>query len=409
MGDVNLPVRRDPQHRVLAGVCGGLARRWGVDANLLRIALVVLCFSSGLGLILYGIGVALIPREGSSEPPVRRALPFTRTWTAPVLVAATIAAGVVAFGVLGGWSGIGLFPLLVVGGIWYLATGRRRRGGAPPAEPTPYERAALAWRERLAQQENAAITSDPATRAPTGPEAGEPRSPRWTVTANPTAAAAPDAPGAPAAPDAPDAPVDHARRRRSLWWAALALAAVGMTVVTLAHPPHPWPAYAGVVTLSLGIGLVLATRRDRPRLMLPAAIVMVVATLGTIAVPAGSQAIATSLAEAGTTTAFAAAADLPGAVHEDVGRHVYDLTALTLTAEATTRFSVDAGTLVLVLPEDLNSEVTWSVGAGSFSSPEHSAGGIDLSGVETHTPQPGAPVLRIEAATDVGTLEVIRR
>jgi phage shock protein PspC (stress-responsive transcriptional regulator) len=394
MGDVNLPVRRDPQHRVLAGVCAGLARRWGVDANLLRIALVVLCFSSGLGLILYGIGLALIPRAGSSEPPVRRALPFTRTWNAPTLVLATIAAGVVVFGVLGGWSGIGIFPLLVVGGIWYLATGRRRRGNTPPAEPTPYERAALAWRERLVQQESTAASPQLVADAPRALDPAplpDQVGPRWTVAATPPE------------PETSAAPV--VRRRRSLWWPTLGLAAVGVTVVGIAGAPHPWPAFAGAVALALGIGLVLASPRGRPRLMLPAAIVAVVVAAGALAVPAGSEA----LAGAGTRTSFAAVADLPEAVHADVGRHVYDLTALTPTTEATTRFSVDAGTLVLVLPEDANSEVIWQVDAGSFTSPEHSAGGFDLSGVETHTPHPGGPVLHIVASTDVGNLEVIRR
>jgi phage shock protein C len=46
-------LRRSREDRVIAGVCGGLGRYLEVDPVLLRIALVILTVSGGLGVLLY--------------------------------------------------------------------------------------------------------------------------------------------------------------------------------------------------------------------------------------------------------------------------------------------------------------------------------------------------------------------
>ena len=84
---MNLPVLRTRDNAVVAGVCAGLARRWNVDPNLLRIAVVITSLASGLGLVAYGVAVAVLPTEGTTEPPVHRILPFTRSWPLPAVVA----------------------------------------------------------------------------------------------------------------------------------------------------------------------------------------------------------------------------------------------------------------------------------------------------------------------------------
>ena len=58
-------LRRPYQDRMLAGVAGGLARYFGVDATLVRIAFVVLTVVGGAGIPLYLAGLLLIPDEGS--------------------------------------------------------------------------------------------------------------------------------------------------------------------------------------------------------------------------------------------------------------------------------------------------------------------------------------------------------
>jgi len=54
---------RSRDDRVIAGVCGGLARYLGIDAVLVRIAALLLIFAGGVGLVLYVIGWIAMPEE----------------------------------------------------------------------------------------------------------------------------------------------------------------------------------------------------------------------------------------------------------------------------------------------------------------------------------------------------------
>ncbi|HZB04893.1 MAG TPA: PspC domain-containing protein [Actinomycetota bacterium] len=60
-------LRRSRDDRVIAGVCGGLGRYLQVDPVLLRIALVILTVSGGLGVLLYIVAVILIPEQQEGE------------------------------------------------------------------------------------------------------------------------------------------------------------------------------------------------------------------------------------------------------------------------------------------------------------------------------------------------------
>ena len=60
---------RSSTDRMLLGVCGGVARRYGVDAYVVRIALLLLTLTGGLGVVLYIVGFALsTPAEESAGP-----------------------------------------------------------------------------------------------------------------------------------------------------------------------------------------------------------------------------------------------------------------------------------------------------------------------------------------------------
>ena len=60
-------LRRPFQGRMLAGVAAGLARYFGVDVTIVRIAFVVLTIVGGAGIPLYLAGLLLIPDEGSDQ------------------------------------------------------------------------------------------------------------------------------------------------------------------------------------------------------------------------------------------------------------------------------------------------------------------------------------------------------
>ncbi len=52
---------------MLAGVAAGLARYFGVDVTIVRIAFVVLTVAGGAGISPYLAGLLLIPDEGSEQ------------------------------------------------------------------------------------------------------------------------------------------------------------------------------------------------------------------------------------------------------------------------------------------------------------------------------------------------------
>jgi phage shock protein PspC (stress-responsive transcriptional regulator) len=60
-------LRRSYTDRMLGGVAGGLARYFGVDTMIVRIAFVVLTLVGGAGIPLYLAGLLLIPDEGSDQ------------------------------------------------------------------------------------------------------------------------------------------------------------------------------------------------------------------------------------------------------------------------------------------------------------------------------------------------------
>jgi phage shock protein C len=73
---------------VIAGVCGGIAEFFGIDATLVRIAAVLLIFAGGAGLLLYAIGWLVMPEappgaEGEAPPADDRA---TRTAFGVILI-----------------------------------------------------------------------------------------------------------------------------------------------------------------------------------------------------------------------------------------------------------------------------------------------------------------------------------
>ena len=54
---------RSQRERMIGGVCGGLAEYFKVDPTLVRIALVVLAFAGGWGIIAYIIGLIIMPEN----------------------------------------------------------------------------------------------------------------------------------------------------------------------------------------------------------------------------------------------------------------------------------------------------------------------------------------------------------
>lgn len=124
---------RSSTDRMLFGVCGGIARRSGVDAYVVRIALLLLTLTGGVGVVLYVVGFAL------SRPPDELPAP---TVVEPGLASArSLAVTAASGGLLMTARNIGLWPgdaimvpaVVVAGGsalLWY-----RGRESHPEGDP----------------------------------------------------------------------------------------------------------------------------------------------------------------------------------------------------------------------------------------------------------------------------------
>src|SRR6266516_4663832 len=56
-------LRRDPERRLIGGVCAGIGRYFGIDPLLIRIGFVIAAAAGGFGLLLYLAGLVLMPVE----------------------------------------------------------------------------------------------------------------------------------------------------------------------------------------------------------------------------------------------------------------------------------------------------------------------------------------------------------
>ncbi len=57
------PLRRDTQHKMIAGVCSGIARRYGLSVTGLRLAFVLSCILPGPQFIAYLLLWIVIPAD----------------------------------------------------------------------------------------------------------------------------------------------------------------------------------------------------------------------------------------------------------------------------------------------------------------------------------------------------------
>jgi len=77
---------RSRQDRYLAGVSGGLAEYFNVDANLFRIIFILLTFFGGIGILLYLTALILVPENMQQELAPRKQTPRDSTFLIAIIL-----------------------------------------------------------------------------------------------------------------------------------------------------------------------------------------------------------------------------------------------------------------------------------------------------------------------------------
>lgn len=131
--------------RVIAGVCGAIARELGWNVTLVRVLMVVSVFFGGFGGLMYGIAWLLLPDELDHRILLEEIIAGQWDWAFVGVILAIVIAGGFGFGVGFDWDygfglhwGINVMPLLLAMLVFYLLVDNgRRRFRAPVAPPAP--------------------------------------------------------------------------------------------------------------------------------------------------------------------------------------------------------------------------------------------------------------------------------
>jgi len=447
-------IRRSATDAKLTGLCGGLARYWGIDPTLVRVGMALLALSGGVGLVLYLAGWLLIPVDGKTTSPIDDLLGSqARRWSKEIWVAIVVVACIISFSIFGALTPFGVGPAIVLGAIWYFGFNKDRKSRQPNSDapsavsapqsqeyefishagpPTPFTEAAEAWRRRI---EDTARERSPQPAAFVEDSSGPTDAALWPAppvsnVAEPPSSPAdleleqrraflaePDPVGLYTPPVAagnaetlsrlPRVDSRSARRLRLVSLIVLGLTLAGLGVADYLGAALPIAAYFGAALLVVGLSLIAATWLGRARGLLPLGVVLLVGVLATSAIATVSRYDDWT----GTLHRYAAVADLPAAGDSrDFGQLTTDLSTLTLTRDTTYKAHVDLGTLTVVVPPEAHVRINYAVDSGAVEVFDTVvAAGNELSDVYQPEPSgPGVPILTLDLSADMGKVVVHR-
>jgi phage shock protein PspC (stress-responsive transcriptional regulator) len=367
----------------VAGVAGGLARHLDVDPLILRVALVVLVFFGGAGLIIYAACWLLVPEDGDARAPFNF---DDRTRTVALVIAGVIAALALVGDTMGGYgfpwplAVIALVVLLVV------AFGDRDKPkptapAVPYAPPTPYG----------PQTQHGWVT--PPAPHPTAAYAAS-----YTAATHP----APGYPAPPAPTWQPRPP--HPRKRGPiLFWFTLALAALGIGVLGIADLAGAGvadSAYPALMVAICGVMLLVGAFYGRAGGLI---------ALGLVAALGMAGATASSRWDDRVVRMPASAADVRDRYEIGAGELVLDLTDVDDLQELdgrTIEVQAGAASIEVKLPEGIDVDVFASVGLGDaeiFGDRQDGAG-VDMTG--SHDGGFDVPQLDLDIELGLGEIDV---
>lgn len=391
-------LRREGGEEKFAGVCAGVADYLSVDVTLVRIAAVFLAFA-GPGIPAYVIAWIVMPTAPAGTPPspVRHG-PILEDGMNPVAgVALLLAAAFVVFD--GGLFGRDVvWPMLLIGaGVWLLV---RDRSEGPGADGPPRSQATASTTapppSTSPPMTSASMTSAPLTAPPSASGQLVPAGTGTArLTAPPTSTPADATPGGP---------------RSAVGRVVLGLLALGGSLLWVLDVADvieiSFTDGLAIALVGVGLGLVAASLAGGARwLIAPALLIVLALTLArAVDVPLDG-----GFGE--RDHAPQAVADVRDAYRLTAGEMVLDLRQLELGGERlAVAASIGAGSLQVLLPDDVAAEISSSVAVGELVAPgvvrDRGALGIDedisLDGRE------GAGTLLLDLEVGIGEVEVTR-
>lgn len=356
--------RRPRSGRVVAGVAAGIGRRYGVDPVIIRIALVVGAIYGGAGLICYLLGWLLLAQDGDDVSPIEALLGRGRSSTSKALtVVLCICLIPAAHFVFGGYFSMVAGLLLLGTGLFLLHRYRSDKGQITPTTTS-------ADPEAGPMTDSTPTSQFGTTANPEGPQDAVPdQPPSWDPLG-----AAPFAWDLPEPNSVPPAPPVLPRQRKPrvglatlgvLFLTGAVLAVTGTTVAWLT-PGH----IAGILAAIVGVGLVAGAFAHSGRGLIPLAVLLSAVAFGMTATHfdgvhgVGNDSIRpTSLNE------------VQPLYEHSIGSMTLDLSDLPDVGSVTTKVSLGAGHVTVLVPQDAQVNATCSTTAGSVSCLGHDVNG----------------------------------
>jgi phage shock protein PspC (stress-responsive transcriptional regulator) len=401
---------RPRQGRLLAGVCGALGRATNTDPVLWRVVLVVLTIFAGIGFLAYVVAWLILPAEGDTASPIEALVGRGRSGTPTIL---TIIGGVIVLIALAAYTSepfraAPILAVVLLGGALLLLLRDRGRtrpwatASAPPPWPPSAGDQTAAGPGLMASTPDAPTLAGPTAPAP---PAFAPHGPFV-----PPAPPPPPAPPAMRPPPPPKPPKE--RSRLFLLTFSVALVVVGvMALIDLAGSVVPAGGYVAAALAVVGLGLVLGAWIGRARWLIAVGIILSIVLGGMF----GADRV-DGWHDAGSVTYTPTSVnEIQEMYRHDVGDVTLDLSLVDFTEASPEAVDItvrlDWGNLTIILPPDVDATVETNVDVGNVQVFDQARSGLD-PGRQTITDfgpdGPGGGQVRIDAAVDLGNLEVSR-
>ncbi|HEX3782362.1 MAG TPA: PspC domain-containing protein [Pseudonocardiaceae bacterium] len=375
--------RRPHNGRIVAGVAAGIGRRYGIDPIIVRVALVVATFYSGVGVLFYLLGWLLLPAEGDEVSPAEGLIGRGRTTASPGF---TIVLGILlipsaSFVFDGDVSGY-IAAAILLAALFLLHRGRAGHEYVVP--PTTSAAQMPAGPGMPGQPTTAASTSTDLKGDPMSentqwvgqPPVAEPTPPAWDpLGAAPFAWDLPEPQPTQQEPESP-APLPRRRSRIGLATFGITIAAAAALFASGSLSPQM---ILGVLVGIVGLGMVAGAFLGGGRGLIPLAAMLGCA--GVLLTVTHIPNVHSVLGDA--NYAPTSIAQVQRSYQEGIGDLTLDLTGLPNSGTVTTSVTVDTGQAQVLVPSNADVVVSCHAGVGSVNCLDQHSDGANNGTIHT--------------------------